>query len=73
VKGLAALFHVTDAVVSHDPGGATEARFRLTMQAPPDLNVDLIIQNGHMLCVATGARVRTQETRRLDIPLLAPF
>jgi len=73
-KGLTALFQVTDAVVSRDKAGATEARFRLPMHGPPDfVDVDLIIHNGHMLCVATGAQVRARQMSHLDIPLLAPY
>ena len=73
--GLSALFHATDAtVVSRDRGRTTEVRFRLSMREEPNsLDVDLIIQNGHMLSVPTGARVNTRLMANLDIPLLAPY
>jgi hypothetical protein len=71
--GLAALFHAEDAVVI-SRGNATEARFRLGLHGPPDyVDVDLIIRDGHMLSVSTGARVGIRQLRNLDIPTLAPY
>jgi hypothetical protein len=73
-KGLAALFHATDALVSHDTGETTEARFRLSMHGEPAfVDVDLIIRDERMLCVSTGARVTTKQMAELDIPFLAPY
>jgi hypothetical protein len=74
-KGLAALFHATDAaVMSRDKGRTTEARFRLSMHGEPKfIDVDLVIQDGHMLSVSTGERVNTRQMSNLDIPLVAPY
>jgi hypothetical protein len=74
-KGLAGLFHATDAaVVSRDKGATTEAHFRLSMHGEPAfVGVDLIIRGGYMRCVSTGARVSTKQVANVDIPLLAPY
>ena len=53
---------------------STEARFQLSMHGEPAfVDVNLIIRDGHMLCVSTGARVSTTQVANLDIPLLAPY
>jgi hypothetical protein len=72
--GLTALFHATDAaVMSRDKGRTTEARFRLSIHGEPKfIDVDLVIQDGHMLSVLTGARVSTRQMTNLDIPM-APY
>jgi hypothetical protein len=60
--------------MSRDKGRTTEARFRLSMHGEPKfIDVDLVIQDGHMLSVSTGARVNTRQMSNLDIPLVAPY
>ena len=74
-KGPAGLFHATDAaVVSRDKGATTEARFRMSMHGEPaSVDINLIIRDGSMRCVSTGAQVSTKQVANLDIPLLAPY
>ena len=40
---------------------------------PASVDINLIIRDGSMRCVSTGAQVSTKQVANLDIPLLAPY
>jgi hypothetical protein len=71
-RGLAALFHARDVVVSTDSSHTIAARFRLGRQVNPDVDVELILRNGLIRCTLTQAEVSTKRLSVLDIPFEPP-
>ena len=73
-RGLAALFHALNAVVSTDSSGTVHARFRLGMHGQPEfIDVELISRAGVIRCPSTQAEVPAKRINPLDIPFDPPL